>query len=179
MIELHGNLQSERCESCGTEYLRDFRVGPNPGRNHYTGRKCDRCGGDLKDYLVPFGEDLPKGETDAAWKTSEQADFCLVLGSSMTVTPACDYAGWIGRKGIQARVDHFYGPGKVQAVPQHQAVLAIVNIQTTPYDDDAQEVCHTFCDDAMTILMQKLGLELPAADAAAGAASSSSASTGT
>merc|ERR1719473_2064548 len=28
LIELHGNLQCERCERCGRDYERAFRVGP-------------------------------------------------------------------------------------------------------------------------------------------------------
>jgi len=62
IVELHGNLQVERCDICGRDFERDFRIGPNPGKEHYTGRRCEvpGCRGWLKDYLVPFGEDLAK-----------------------------------------------------------------------------------------------------------------------
>lgn len=151
IVELHGNLQVERCDTCGRDFERDFRIGPNPGKEHYTGRQCEvlGCRGWLKDYLVPFGEDLPKRETDRAWKESEVADFCLVLGSSMTVTPACDYAGWVAT----STKKRFYGGGRVQ-----QGSLHIINIQKTPYDRDAETCVHTFCDEAMRELMSQLGL---------------------
>jgi NAD-dependent SIR2 family protein deacetylase len=151
MIELHGNLMVERCDRCGRDYERDFRIGPNPGMQHYTGRKCD-CGGSLKDYLVPFGEDLPKKETDRAWRESEAADFCLVLGSSLTVTPACDYAGWVASSTKQ----RFYNTRS----NKYQGTLAIINIQKTPYDQDASPAIYSFCDDAMRELMSQLGLEV-------------------
>lgn len=155
MIELHGNLQCERCDKCGKDYERAFRIGPNPGQQHYTGRTCEMpgCRGRLKDYLVPFGEDLPKRETQRAWQESETADFCLSLGSSLTVTPACDYAGWVSTSTKQ----RFYGdrrlPGGVQ-----RGSLAIINIQKTPYDADSIAAVHTFCDDVMRELMNLLGL---------------------
>jgi len=166
LVELHGNLQCERCSSCGKNYERDFRVGPNPGRNHFTGRYCDdpKCrtdgynsNGALKDYLVPFGEDLPASEVTRAWNESEVADFCLVMGSSMTVTPACDYAGWISRKR-----DGRYNPEVLYKNDpdflRKTGGLAIINIQRTPYDADADVVIHGFCDDVMRLLMEELGI---------------------
>ena len=153
LIELHGNLQCEVCDTCGAEYERDFRIGPNGGNAHYTGRKCERegCDGWLKDYLVPFGEDLPKKEVQKAWDASVKADFCLVIGSSMTVTPACDYAGWVGRK-----TDKSYTyPEK----PSPKGDLCIVNIQKTPYDDDATVAVNGFGDDILRKLMEEMGIE--------------------
>jgi len=153
LIELHGNLQCERCDTCGYEFERNFRIGPNPEQGHYTGRACevDGCPGRLKDYLVPCGEDLPKREIDRAWDESEKADLCLVLGSSLTVTPACDYVGWVSKSTKQ----RYYGGGK-----RHVGELFIVNIQQTPFDSDATAVIHTFCDDVMRLLMETLGLHL-------------------
>eukprot|EP00746_Dinoflagellata_sp_MGD_P167858 gnl/MRDRNA2_/MRDRNA2_98803_c0_seq1.p1 gnl/MRDRNA2_/MRDRNA2_98803_c0~~gnl/MRDRNA2_/MRDRNA2_98803_c0_seq1.p1 ORF type:complete len:298 (+),score=46.79 gnl/MRDRNA2_/MRDRNA2_98803_c0_seq1:74-967(+) len=152
MVELHGNLQCERCDTCGAEYERDFRIGPNSGQQHYTGRKCERpgCPGKLKDYLVPFGEDLPKTETDRAYHESEVADFCLVLGSSLTVTPACDYAGWVS----SSTKRRFYGRNS----NAYKGKLGIINIQKTPYDQDASIVIHSYCDDVMRELMSQLDI---------------------
>lgn len=156
LIELHGNLQCERCSRCGRDYERDFRIGPNPGQGHFTGRRCESagCGGDLKDYLVPFGEDLPKRETDRAWQESELADFCLVLGSSLTVTPACDYAGWVAASTKR----RYLGSSRRVGADGVKGDLAIMNIQKTPYDADATCVVRAFCDDAMQELMTQLSL---------------------
>lgn len=83
-------------------YYSTLQVGPNGGvgeKAHRTGRGCDFCGDMLYENLVPLGGDLPRSETDKAWLWAEQADLCLSLGSSLTVTPACDYAAWVARKG--------------------------------------------------------------------------------
>ena len=58
----------------------------------YTGRKCDdpRCNGHLKDTIVAFGESLPEDELTKAFQEGEEADLCLSMGSSLTVTPAAD-----------------------------------------------------------------------------------------
>lgn len=156
LVELHGNLQCERCEACGRDHERDFRIGPNPGRQHVTGRACEHCGGRLKDYLVPFGEDLPERETGRAWHESEVADLCLVLGSSLTVTPACEYAGWVAASTKR----RYYGGATDERGDALHGALAIVNLQRTPYDGDADVVAHALCDDAMRELMSQLGLTL-------------------
>ena len=46
---------------CGAEYMRDFGVrNAQKVHEHKTGRKCDdpHCGGDLKDTIINFNEDL-------------------------------------------------------------------------------------------------------------------------
>ncbi|CAD7927534.1 unnamed protein product [Amoebophrya sp. A120] len=148
LAELHGNLLVEFCPRCFHKYERNFRVGPNPGRAHKTGRWCDKCGDvELKDNLVPFGEDLPKHETDKAWHQSDVADFCLALGSSLTVTPACDYAGWVGQK-------------KNYAGENQNSHLVIVNLQNTPYNHHATEVVHGYCDRVMELLMKEMSVQI-------------------
>lgn len=154
LCELHGNLQCEKCDTCGKEYLRNYRIGPNMETQHYTGRRCEDsyCNGFLKDYLVPFGEDLPKSEVSRAWNESDKADFCLSLGSSLTVTPACDYAGWVGQK-THAKFTHPHPPAK-------KGFLGIINIQKTPYDHVAGAVCNGFCDKVMEMVMEEMGINL-------------------
>ena len=41
--------------------MRDFRTrnGQNKFDVHITGRNCDKCGGDLLDSIINFGEKLP------------------------------------------------------------------------------------------------------------------------
>merc|ERR1712187_617473 len=90
---------------------------------------------------------------------SEIADFCLAMGSSLTVTPACAYAGWVATSTKQ----RFYGhlPSDAQ-----RGSLAIINIQKTPYDADAVATIHAFCDDVMRELMDQLGLVVEENDTA-------------
>ena len=59
LAELHGNCFAERCARCGREYVRDFEM-DTVGFKH-TGRKCDDCGGRLKDHILDW------------WATSSEA----------------------------------------------------------------------------------------------------------
>ena len=58
--ELHGNIFIERCDECKIDYERDFRTRTKEEfKDHRTGRHCEKCGGELKDNIVHFGEGLP------------------------------------------------------------------------------------------------------------------------
>ncbi|OOQ89082.1 silent information regulator family protein [Penicillium brasilianum] len=144
IAELHGNSNREACSDCNKEYIRDFRAVStyeNGIHDHRTGRKCARCGGTLIDSIINFGEDLPKRDLDLAYQHAELADLCLVLGSSLTVTPACKIPTIVGeRKG---------------------AKLAICNLQTTPVDDITDYRIFTETDILMAKLMEKLDLAIP------------------
>ena len=99
MAEVHGNTNLEKCEKCHKEYLRDFKVrNANKVHNHKTGRRCDDpgCRGALYDSIINFGENLPEKELNAGFENSEKADLCLVLGSSLRVTPAADMPKIVG-----------------------------------------------------------------------------------
>jgi mono-ADP-ribosyltransferase sirtuin 6 len=52
LAELHGNCFAERCAGCGREYVRNFEM-ETVGFKH-TGRKCDDCGGRLKDHILDW-----------------------------------------------------------------------------------------------------------------------------
>jgi NAD-dependent SIR2 family protein deacetylase len=41
----------------------------------------------MKTSIINFGENLDEAVLDGAWKAGETGDFCLVLGSSLTVSP--------------------------------------------------------------------------------------------
>lgn len=59
--ELHGNVFVEVCKGCDIEYVRDFecRNEVHPNYIHLTGRTCDKCGKELEDTMVNFGEEIP------------------------------------------------------------------------------------------------------------------------
>jgi NAD-dependent SIR2 family protein deacetylase len=124
LFELHGNSNLERCRTCGKEYLRDYRTrNSTKGVHHHaTGRLCAKgsCRGKLYDTIINFGEDLPARIIDGAFEESKAADLCLVLGSSLTVTPAADVPAGVARRGR----------------------LVIVNLQATPLDSTAALVIH-------------------------------------
>ena len=106
-----------------------------------TGRKCEACGGDLKDSIINFGEPLNANILNRAYAEGEKCDLMLSLGSSLRVTPACNIPAETGLNPNQKHV--------------------IVNLQKTPCDDEAEFIIHGFIDDVMERLMAKLGLQIP------------------
>ncbi len=113
LLELHGNAHRVRCEDCGRRKANDpivarVRDGDVPPR-------CS-CGGVFKPDVVLFGERLPGGALQRARALARESDVFLAIGSSLVVQPAA-------------------------ALPRQaagtDATLAIVNLETTPYDTDA------------------------------------------
>ncbi|KAL2063551.1 hypothetical protein VTL71DRAFT_5356 [Oculimacula yallundae] len=142
--ELHGNSNRESCADCGKEFIRDFRAVATyekTVRDHRTGRKCARCGGVLHDSIVNFGEDLPRETLERAFDNAKNADLCLVLGSSLTVTPANEIPEVTGRN--------------------KKAKLVICNLQATPLDNLADTRVYSKTDDLMILIMEKLNLPIP------------------
>ncbi|CAL8583196.1 hypothetical protein XPA_008828 [Xanthoria parietina] len=142
--ELHGNSNREYCKDCGKEYIRDFRAVATyekTVRDHRTGRKCARCGGTLHDSIINFGESLPAQALKRAHDHAKKADLCLVLGSSLTVTPANEVPESVGQK--------------------RGAKLAICNLQNTPIDHISDLRIHSKTDELMLRVMEKLNLPFP------------------
>lgn len=143
LSELHGNRNLEQCVKCKAEYLRDHRVRTaKKAHDHLTGRTCDnpKCSGALQDTIINFGESLPERDFDAGSMHAGKADFCLAVGSSLTVTPAADLPEEVGdRKGSD---------------------LFIVNLQTTPLDRCATMRLNGKCDEVMKLFMAELGIEV-------------------
>jgi NAD-dependent SIR2 family protein deacetylase len=141
LAELHGNSNLETCHKCSTKYLRDFRTRTAyEVHDHATNRKCTKCGSTLYDSIINFGESLPKHELETSFDHAQRADVCLVLGSSLRVTPAAHIPMIVG---------------------QHGGKLAIDNLQSTPLASLAKLNIHTMCDDLMRRLMEKLDIPIP------------------
>ena len=104
LAELHGNTSLLRCRSCGRKVNRSLNL-----------TMC-LCGGRLEDSVVNFGQPLPEQELEQSFEHSRKADLFVVLGSSLTVTPAADMPGEALR---------------------NAGTLVIVNHQPTPYDHKA------------------------------------------
>lgn len=79
VAELHGTLQKLHCQSCGKEYSSEEYV----NKDYY----CS-CQGVLRPSIVLFGETLPMDAFQFALEETEKADLFIVLGSSLSVTPA-------------------------------------------------------------------------------------------
>ena len=81
---------------------------------------CD-CGGLLRPNVVLYGESLPEDAFQDAFEASEKADLFIVLGSSLSVTPANQFP---------------------LVAKQSGAKLVIVNMEPTEFDIFADLVIH-------------------------------------
>jgi NAD-dependent deacetylase len=110
VAELHGTLQNLHCQLCGKRYSSDEYV----NRDYY----CE-CEGILRPSIVLFGEALPEDAFQFALQESEKTDLFIVLGSSLTVTPANQFP---------------------LIAKENGAKLVIVNRDKTDFDHYADEV---------------------------------------
>ena len=109
--------------------------------DHHTGRRCALCGGKLLDSIINFGESLPAKHIGSAFAHAKKADLCLVLGSSLRVTPANEIPELVGQR--------------------KAAKLAICNLQATPLDKLTKLRIHSKADDLMVCVMKKLEFPIP------------------
>jgi NAD-dependent SIR2 family protein deacetylase len=149
LSELHGNCFLEVCWQCNADYERLYEVSAHGGDNskcpeckarvphfcHCTKRKCDNCSSRLKDSVIHFGENLPTEALELANSNAKQSDLCVVFGSSLRVSPACDIPKITKKKG-----------GK----------LVIINLQTTPLDKLADIRIFAKTDEVCNVLRQLL-----------------------
>ncbi|KAG9287757.1 hypothetical protein G9A89_017352 [Geosiphon pyriformis] len=137
--ELHGNSNVERCPNCERSYWRKFSVRETDEvKGHKTSRRCDYCGTYLQDTIVNFSEPLPKEALEKAYNNSQLCDLHIVLGSSLTVSPANDLP---------------------QIAVKKKKPLVIVNLQKTPLDSIATLRIFARTDEVLVGLLKELGLD--------------------
>ncbi|MFT0213049.1 NAD-dependent deacylase [Pseudomonas sp. F1_0610] len=79
VIELHGSFNALHCHDCQAPHtVDDFLQGQS---------QC-RCGGIIRPNIILFGEMLPELAFAQAQHHTQQADLFIVLGSSLSVSPA-------------------------------------------------------------------------------------------
>ncbi|KAF2966454.1 hypothetical protein GQX73_g7091 [Xylaria multiplex] len=125
-------------------YLINFRAVSTYKKSihdHRTGRNCAICGGILLDTIINFGENLFEEPLRLARKHAATADLCLVLGSSLTVSPSNEIPETVGRR--------------------RGAKLIICNLQSTPIDHLTSIRIFTKTDNLLTRVMAKLDLPIP------------------
>lgn len=104
VAELHGTLQKLHCQACKKEYSSEEYL----NEEYY----CS-CGGILRPSVVLFGETLPEDAFQFALEEAQKAELFIVLGSSLTVTPANQFP---------------------LIAKENGAKLVIVNMDKTDYD---------------------------------------------
>ncbi|KAM0214109.1 hypothetical protein ACHAQI_003730 [Fusarium lateritium] len=109
--------------------------------DHRTGRKCAICGGNLHDTIINFGEDLPEEPLKLARSHAKKADLCLVLGSSLSVSPANGIPEMCGQS--------------------RKSKLIICNLQDTFMENLSDMHVWSESDQLMTRVMDRLGFTIP------------------
>jgi NAD-dependent deacetylase len=130
VLELHGNATRARCLDCAAPYTRDaLHARLEQG---VAVPACEACGGIVKPHTILFGEAMPSDVVAEARRRAEAADLMLVLGSSLVVYPAAYLPRHARRAG---------------------ATLAIVNLEPTPLDREAEVVLRAPAGTVMTAVL--------------------------
>lgn len=128
VLELHGSFNDLHCHDCHKSYTR---------KAYLSGEGYCECGGTIRPGIVLFGETLPQDTFRAAEELTAQADLFIVLGSSLSVSPANTFP-------LLAK--------------QNGAKLAIVNREPTEYDQFADIVIQDkSVKETLSILEDKIG----------------------
>ena len=98
VIELHGTYQTLTCLGCYQQVSADQDL-MNWILDHASAPVCSHCGGILKPDIILYEEQLPRDKWNQAQNEIIQCDLLLILGSSLTVTPACDLPYTVLNKG--------------------------------------------------------------------------------
>jgi len=80
VVELHGNLNRNKCSRCGSMI-------DNLPKSDEVPPRCS-CGGRIRPDVVWFGEMLPEAVLKKAWQMAEMADLFFSVGTSSVVQPA-------------------------------------------------------------------------------------------
>ena len=110
VLELHGSILRSYCSACGKPY-------PADKMNHGEGVPHCPCGGVIRPDIVLYEEPLDESIMTRALHYISEADVLIIGGTSLNVYPA---AGLI----------NYYRGNK----------LALINLGSTPYDNEADLV---------------------------------------
>jgi NAD-dependent deacetylase len=132
VVELHGTMREVMCLDCGDRgpmapVLDRLRAGEEDP-------DCRRCGGLLKSATISFGQSLVAEDLARAHRAALDCDLLLAVGSSLTVSPACDLVAVAAGAG---------------------AGVVIVNAEPTPYDGIAGAVVRAPISDVLPDLVQR------------------------
>ena len=134
VVELHGSIREFRCLACGaTDELQSVLA----QLESVEAPLCPACGTILKPGVVMFGELLPADAMVRAELLCGVARLLIVVGSSLQVWPVAGLPG-----------DTLVAGGAV----------AILNLEETPYDEDAAMVVREPCGSTLAAVARELGV---------------------
>ena len=84
VFEFHGTLDSLVCLKCSSVY------GPDRSLLDQSLPSCPKCGGLLKPDFVFFGEGIPEKAYRESFRLAGECAWCLIIGTSGEVMPACE-----------------------------------------------------------------------------------------
>ena len=84
-VEVHGAIDRDKCSTCGARTSRTTSVDTS---SHSSLPRCAECDGMLRPDVVWFGEALEPEILSRAFQVAQDADLCLVVGTSALVQPA-------------------------------------------------------------------------------------------
>lgn len=135
VIEVHGSIRRFPCLACGGEEPLDAVLVQLEDRD---APLCSRCGGIVKPGVVMFGELLPAPAMARAGRLARETGLLLVVGSSLQVWPVAELPGDTVRAG---------------------GVLAILNLDETPYDAQAAVVVRGSSGPVLAEVARMLGAD--------------------
>ena len=137
VVELHGTAYEAICMKCGKIYPVTIMI--DQVRHGASRPTCDSCKGLLKPNAIFFGEPLQSETLSRADQMLETCDLLIVLGSSLLIYPVAFY------------------PRKALSLG---AKLAIINIQETDMDNNADIVIHDKIGDVLPLIVDIVKAEL-------------------
>ena len=127
IFEVHGHLRTVHCTGCGRTWpMGDTVVQVQAGKLP----TCGECGSRVRPDVVLFGDPMPPAFQEA-FEATQSADLVLVVGSSLSVSPA-----------------------NMLAFERNR--LAIVNRDPTVADSEADVVIHGSAGETLTALVEQL-----------------------
>jgi NAD-dependent deacetylase len=132
IVELHGTMREVMCLACGDRgpmepVLDRLRSGEDDPH-------CRLCGGLLKSATISFGQSLVVEDLRRAERAALECDLMLAVGSTLTVSPACELVAVAASAGAR---------------------VVIVNAQPTPYDRIADAVVRDPISEALPALVRR------------------------
>lgn len=122
VYELHGSVLRNHCRKCRKFFSAEFI-------KNSTGVPRCSCGGIIKPDVVLYEESLDDSTVNGALNAIMQADTLIIAGTSLTVYPAAGF------------IRYFRG-----------GTVVLINRDKTPFDSQADLVCH----DKVGVLLGKL-----------------------